>query len=72
MVCFLFAHFGHLFLQLVIVIHDGGPLTPKSVVTIIVFTLELIRLEGQTLGTSLDPVDVMSHITDLVSGLLIA
>ena len=71
MVFFLTSQFGHLLFQIVVVLHDGVTLALESLVTIIVLSLELGGLEGETMGLSLDTVDLVSHILDRLRGFLV-
>ena len=57
----------HLLFEVVVVVHDCGTLTFESIVTIVVFTLDLRGLESKSLGLLLYTVDRKGHRLD-VSG----
>ena len=58
MLLFLGAQFCHLLLQVVVVLDDGVFLALKSIVTIIVLTLDLGSIERQFLCLLLDAVNL--------------
>ena len=58
MVFLLASLFSHLFLEVVIVLDNGVAFTLQSLISVIVFTLNLGSLESKLLGLFLNAVDL--------------
>ena len=65
-------HLRHLLLQVMVVADDSVPFALESLVSVIVFTRHLLGFQGEALGLLLDTVDVLGHLSDLLSRILVA
>ena len=62
----------HFLLQLMVVFDDGVSLSPQCIVTIVIFPLELLGLEGEPLRLLLHTIDVLLQALDLLRRLVVA
>ena len=62
----------HFLLQLMVVSDDGVSLAPQCIVTIVIFPLELLGLEGEPLRLLLHTIDVLLQALDLLRRLVVA
>ena len=71
MLLFLAAKLRHLFLEVMIVLHDSVALTLESCIPVITLTLDLSSFECKSLSLLLDAIDLRLHVSDGFGRLLV-